>query len=98
MLIVFTCTPGEGVRVDGTEIVMVKAVTGTGDGADILLPDGSSIALSGDQRFRLGPGLQIGVTPASQPGTIGLLFDAYIPIMVRHPRRDYRRHLPKRER
>lgn len=90
MPIIYYSAVGEGVRIDITDVWTVKSIGPDGTSAVIMGPDGQLIGLAGDEVHRVAPGLRLGVAPGRRPGEIGIVLDAFIPLVHRHPPRDHR--------
>lgn len=94
MPIIMTLAVGEAARIDRTDIWTLQAVFEGGTAAEFVDPSGRTVLLRQAVPFRAGPGLHLSVLPADQPGSIRLVVDAYIPLVLRHPPRDHRRTSP----
>ena len=92
--LIYYAKPGEGVRIDVTDIWTVKSISADGISAVIMRPDGSLVTLAEDPPHRIAPGLRLSVMPGRHPGEIALVVDAFIPLIHRHPPRDNR---PRRQ-
>lgn len=79
--------PGEGVRVDRTDLWMLRAVIDDGAAAKFVDPQARLITSRQAQLYQVGPGLRRAVTLGRAPDEIILVIDAYVPLVHRHPPR-----------
>lgn len=90
MPIVWQVFEGEGVRIDGTDVWILKRIMQDGTAAEMLAPDGSLVVLEEDIAFRVGPGFRMWVMPGAPKGSVRLAMEAYVPVMHRHPPRNHK--------
>ncbi len=80
-------TVGEGVRIDGTDIWVLKEIIEDGTAAVMFDPAGKEVILKQDIAYRAGPGFRLSVAPVAEPDHIRLILDAYIPLVHLYPPR-----------
>jgi len=77
---------GEGVRIDATDIWLLKAIHDDGTAA-FFDPAGAEVVLQQEASLRVAPGLRLSISPSQEPGRLRLVLDAYIPLIHRYPPR-----------
>ncbi|HYF18725.1 MAG TPA: hypothetical protein VEA40_12730 [Ramlibacter sp.] len=83
--------PGQGLRIDFTDVWTCREIIEDGTAALFADPWGELVTLRQDHWFRVAPGFRISVQPAPEAGKITLLVHHYAPIILRHPPRDNRK-------
>lgn len=78
---------GEGVRIDGTDIWLLKEIIEDGTAAVMFDPTGKEVTLRQDVAYRVGPGFRLSVAAIDAPAHIRLVIDAYIPLVHLYPPR-----------
>ncbi len=79
---------GEGVRIDGTNIWLLKTIAEDGAAARFFDPLGREVVLEADVPFRAAPGLKLWLSPVGGSAErVRLVLDAYIPLIHRYPPR-----------
>ncbi len=98
MPVVWQLSPGEGVRIDGTDIWTLERIIDDGLGAELVAPNGQRVTLQMDVVFRVGPGFRFTLAPGAPEGSIRLVMEAYVPLMHRHPPRSLKLLPPRQKR
>lgn len=88
MPIVVELMVGHGVKIDTSDVWLLKEVIQDGTAAVMIDPTGKEVTLVEDTAYRAAPGLRLSVMPATQPDRIRLVIDAFIPLIHRHPPRN----------
>lgn len=78
---------GEGVRIDATDIWLLKEIIEDGTAAVMFDPAGKEVTLRQDVAYRVGPGFRLSVAAIDAPAHIRLVIDAYIPLVHLYPPR-----------
>ena len=86
----YTLAPGEGLRIDFTDIWTLRSIIDDGATAILMDPRGQTITLQRDRWHRPAPGFRLSLAPSSTSERIHLIADCYIPRIFRHPPRDTR--------
>ncbi|WP_198375346.1 hypothetical protein [Neoroseomonas rubea] len=88
MPIVVELIVGHGVKIDTSDIWLLKEVIQDGTAAVVVDPAGKEVTLVEDIAYRAAPGLRLSVMPATQPERIRLVIEAFIPLIHRYPPRN----------